>query len=104
MATIAATVNWNDGVPSVTPDPILVPTAEKNVTIVWSCGRNVQSFQIMGLTVSEFALDSSPSGPTGTVQITDANDSTMEYSYTVVATSTSGETARHDPKIRNGSG
>jgi len=104
MSTIAATVNWNDGVPSVTPDPIEVPTAEKNVTIVWSCGRNVQSFQIMGLTVSEFTLDSSPSGPTGTVQITDANDSDTEYSYTVVATSISGETAQHDPKIKNGAG
>jgi hypothetical protein len=101
MSTIAATVNWNDGVPSVTPDPILVPEGQKNVTIVWSCGRNVQSFQILGLTVSEFALDSSPSGPTGTVQITDANDSAMEYSYTVLATSTSGEKAQHDPKIKN---
>jgi hypothetical protein len=103
MSTIAATVNWNDGVPSVDPDPIRVPVGQKNVTIVWSCGRNVQSFQILGLTVSEFTLDSAPGGPTGTVQITDANDSVTEYSYTVVATSTSGETARHDPKIKNGS-
>ena len=103
MSTIAATVNWNDGDPSVTPDPILVPTADKNVTIVWSCGRNVQSFQILGLTVSEFALDSSPSGPTGTVEITDANDGTTEYSYTVVATHTSGEKVSFDPKIKNGS-
>jgi|SRR5688572_14640934 hypothetical protein len=103
MSTIAATVNWNRGETSVTPDPILVPAADRNVTIVWSCGADVQSFQILGLTVSEFALDSAPSGPTGTVQITDANDNTTEYSYTVVATSTSGETASHDPKIKNGS-
>jgi hypothetical protein len=103
MSTIAATVNWNDGVPSVTPDPIEVPVAQKNVTIVWSCGREVQSFQILGLTLSEFSLDSSPNGPTGTVQITDANEDTTEYSYTVVATHTSGQKAQHDPKIRNGS-
>jgi hypothetical protein len=103
MATIAATVHWNDGTPSVTPDPILVPVGEKNVTIVWSCGRNVQSFQILGLTLAGFSLDSSPSGPTGTVQITDANDDTTEYSYTVVATHTSGEKISFDPKIKNGS-
>jgi hypothetical protein len=103
MPTIAATVNWNRGVPSVTPDPILVPATDRNVTIVWSCGADVQSFRILGLTVSEFSLDSAPSGPTGTVQINDVNDSMKEYSYTVVATSTSGETARHDPKIKNGS-
>jgi hypothetical protein len=103
MSTIAATVNWNDGDPSVTPDPILVPEGDKNVTIVWSCGRNVQSFQILGLTKAEFSLDSSPSGPTGTAQITDANDSTTEYSYTVVATHTSGKQVRFDPKIKNGS-
>ena len=103
MATIAATVNWNDGVASVSPDPILVPTAEKNVTIVWSCGRGVNSFQILGLTKAEFAMDSTPAGPTGTIQITDANDSTTEYSYTVVATSTGGDKFQFDPKIKNGS-
>jgi hypothetical protein len=100
MPTITATVDWNRGVPSVTPDPILVPVTERNVTIVWSCGADVASFQILGLTSEEFSLDS---GPAGTVQINDVNDSTKEYSYTVVATSTSGETARHDPKIKNGS-
>jgi hypothetical protein len=104
MSTISATVNWDEGgTPSVTPDPILVPEGQKNVTIVWSCGRGVQSFQILGLTISEFSLDSSPDGPTGTIQITDANDSAMEYSYTVVATHTSGDKFTFDPKIKNGS-
>jgi hypothetical protein len=103
MTTIAATVNWSDDVPTVSPDPIEVPVSEKNVSIVWSCGRNVQSFQIIGLTKSEFAMDSSPSGPTGTIKITDANTDTMEYSYTVEATHTSGKKARFDPKIKNGS-
>lgn len=103
MSTIAATVQWNGGSPSVSPDPILVPATDRNVTIVWSCGRNVQSFQILGLTLGEFSLDSAPDGPTGTVQITDANDDTAEYSYTVVATHTSGEKVRFDPKIKNGS-
>lgn len=103
MSTITATVDWDKGEASVTPDPILVPATDRNVTIVWTCGTDVQSFQIIGLTLSQFTLDSAPAGPTGTVQITDTNDNTTEYSYTVVATSTSGETHRFDPKIRNGS-
>lgn len=104
MATIEATVDWNGGDPSVTPDPIEVPADEKDVSIVWSCGQDVQGFKIIGLTKSEFALDSSPSGPKGTIRITDANTDTMEYSYTVEATHTSGRKARFDPKIKNGSG
>ena len=105
MSTISARVNWPEGqkLPSVDPNPILVPAADRDALITWELGTNVSSFQIIGLTTPEFSADASP-GFVTTFSVTDANDDTTEYSYSVTATQQStGLVARHDPKINNGS-
>jgi hypothetical protein len=105
VSNISATVNWPESQksPTVDPNPILVPAADRNAVITWTCGENVTSLEITGLPSPEF----SPTGSSGFVQsfsATDANDNTVEYSYDVGATqASSGNRARHDPKIKNGS-
>lgn len=105
MSTINARVNWPVGqkLPSVDPNPILVPAADRNATITWQCGDNVSSLEILGLTTPEFSAAASP-GFVMSFSVIDANDDTTEYSYNVGATQqTTGLVARHDPKIKNGS-
>src|SRR5215204_2957258 len=105
MSTIAATVNWPDGqkAPTVDPNPIAVRAADRNTVITWSCGDNVSSLEISGLPTPEFSQTGS-GGFVSSFSVTDGNNDTTEYSYTVGATQvTTGQVARHDPKIKNGS-
>lgn len=105
MSTITATVNWPVGqkVPSVDPNPIPVPATDRDAVITWSCGVNVASLEISGLPTPEFSQSGS-AGFVSSFSVTDSNDNTTEYSYTVGATQvTTGQVARHDPKIKNGS-
>ena len=105
MPTITATVNWPGGqkVPTVDPNPIPVPATDRDVVITWSCGDNVSSLEISGLPTPEFSQAGS-GGFVSSFSVTDSNNDTTEYSYTVGATQvTTGQVARHDPKIKNGS-
>ena len=71
--------------------------------ITWTCGDNVSSFEISGLSTPQFSQAGS-GGFVSFFSVTDLNDDTTEYSYTVGATQVNtGQVARHDPKIKNGS-
>lgn len=101
MPPISAAVNWsltkNKGVVAT----ISVPKADGATVIQWTCGTDVASFAITGLDSSQF----NPAASQGQVtqfSTTDLNSTPGEYSYTVAATKTTGETSSHDPKIENG--
>jgi hypothetical protein len=103
---ISVTINWDSatskGVPSV--DPILVPKSNGATVIQWSCGTDVVSFAIGGLSSSEFTPSQSAGYPNNQVtnfSTTDSNDVVGDFSYTIVATHKSGLVSRHDPKIEN---
>ncbi|MET0552644.1 MAG: hypothetical protein ABW221_06375 [Vicinamibacteria bacterium] len=105
MTAIAATVNWPEGEkePTVDPNPIPVPVNDRDAVITWSCGVNVSSLEISGLSTPEFSAAGS-GGFVTSFSVTDSNSDTRVYSYTVGATQvTTGQVARHDPKIKNGS-
>ena len=105
MPQIDAKVIWPDGQssPSVDKDPITVPASNGATVIQWKCGTNVASFQISGLSATEFS-DPASNGAVTVFTTTDQNNDPGTYTYTVTATHTTGKTASHDPKIENGSG
>jgi hypothetical protein len=101
MPPINATVNWDDGSNKGTVGDIQVPAANGATVIQWSCGTNVASFAITGLDSSVF----NPNGSNGQVtnfSVTDSNNNSGTYNYTVTATHQDGRMSSHDPKIENG--
>lgn len=105
MPQIDVTVNWDatNNRPTVSQNPILVPTANGATVIQWTNGANITNFQITGLDTNQFTYPSN-SNPVTTFTATDKNSAVGTYSYTVTATHSSGLQGRHDPDIENGGG
>ena len=97
---------WSAVVPHLEGEfRIPVPDGDRNAVITWSCGDNVSSLEISGLSTPQFS-EAGSGGFVSFFSVTDLNDDTTEYPYFVSATQVStGQVARHhDPKIRNGAG
>jgi hypothetical protein len=106
MATIPITIDFINGVPTPSSDPIVVTAAQGATVIQWSSGTDVASFVITGLDAAPFTnkVGTPGNGPPYTrYQVTDTPaGAATTYSYTITATHTLGHTAKHDPKIENG--
>src|SRR3990172_7369466 len=101
--TVAATVNWpaNQSAPSV--DPVSIVVSGPNTQSTWNGGNNVESVQISGLNQAEFGTTGS-NGYVTTFTVTDPDNTTTDYSYTVSAIQASTRmVGSHDPQIKNGS-
>jgi hypothetical protein len=105
MPQISATVSWDpqNNVPKVSPNPLYVALANGATVIQWTCDSSVVNFQISGLDPNVFTSPAT-SGPVTVFTSTDRNQGSGSYNYTVTATHASGRTAKHDPRIVNGSG
>jgi hypothetical protein len=100
VPTINAPVYWSVAQNKGVVDKIHVAKANGATVIQWSCGTDVASFAISGLASSEFNPTASQ-GQVTSFSTTDSNNTVGEFTYTVSATKTTGETSSHDPKIEN---
>ena len=106
MPPINVTVDWptGDTQASVSQNPIVVPAANGATVIRWTCGVNVATFEITGLSSSQFnPVSSNGQGTSFTTTDGNSNSVSTLYAYTVNAVHTSGKTNSHDPEIENGS-
>jgi hypothetical protein len=106
MAQIDVEVDWDSSTnqPTVSEDPIPVPTSNGATVIKWKAKKDsgITNIQITGLDPDEFTDHSN--NPGTEFKVTDQNSEAGTFSYTVTATHSSGLQGRHDPDIENGTG